>query len=249
LKNSTKCLQAEQAQNKTTCPLFLRGRIAKNIFSNKHTQDLRVSATIYNKSAVVSIARHFQQMAPRNIDFLTIQDRSFPSLLRKKTRHPPWPISLTDLYHNFSSELKVRFVVLQRPFAKVVMSHSAWDGGIERHALKMAEYLEYIGNILYSIPRDHWRVLSVECLYKNEKTREKMLYRLMEFLDWRPDGKIECCGCLDNWRDSRKHNVKEQDLQKIELIQQENESKWGVLGHSGYVDNREQYFLSPDSCF
>jgi len=249
LSNSTKCLHAEQAQNERTCPLVVGGEIAKNIFGSfGGRSDIRSSPIVYNSSAVLSIARDLQEVSPHKLNFLTIQGWSFPSGLGKSKRNPPWPISISKLFDTLSPEMTVRFIVLQRPFAKCVFSHRWWDGGLVAHALKLAEYLKYFGEVLNSIPREQWRILPVECLYKNKETREKILQRLMEYLDWRPDGKIECCGCLDGWRESREHNIKKEDRRKVALIEHENEQNWGVLQHSSYFDNFDQYFSNPASC-
>ena len=98
------------------------------------------------------------------------------------------------------------------------------------------------------IPRDQWRILPVDCLYKSEEARERILQRLIEYLDWRLDRKIECCGCLDRWHESKNKTIKSELLEQVHQVEQLNEHKWGVLRKSVYFKNRDQYLLHPESC-
>jgi len=142
-------VQKDRAK-KQKCPLFLRGEIAHDIFGR---DGVRFSPHVYNASAVIKRAQLLQKVGPLNLSFLTIQDRSFPSGWNKSLRIRPWPISLTNLFHTFSSDMYVRFIILLRPFVKCVASHLSFDSGPVAHALKLSEYLEYFGEELDYIPR------------------------------------------------------------------------------------------------
>lgn len=242
MKENSTCLSEEPVE---PCPYHYHRPVSDFIFHERGSHhDYRKRPTILRRRAILELLRREAELGPMKLNMLTIQDRSFPFNVEK--RYPPWPIDLLHLYHSLSPVMSVRFIVLLRPFEKCVWSHREWDNGTKGHAEVLNTYVEYLAEALDFIPRSQWRMLPVDCMYKDQESRQNLTLRMIDWLNWRPDGKPGCCRCLDDWVGSKQKEIPKEELYKIKM--KENQDAWGIFKDGSYAENREQFLADPDTC-
>jgi len=187
-----------------------------------------------------------------------VEDNSFPSggiaggieaHVRKALRTPPMPIDIVSLYQTTSKVAKTRFVFLVRNFTRTVFSHPNWDGGVEGHAINMANYTRYFASAIKQLPREAWSTLPVDCLAYSAQARNVVTRNVRDFLGWQPpwprhtavpatglDNRT-CCTCFAKWRESRQSGKFEYNHTELAIVRRvememlggNGDPRWGPL--------------------
>jgi len=169
-----------------------------------------------------------------------LEDMSFPS---GSSRTPPGPMNLSSMFRQLSGRIDTRLVVLQRDFYDTVMSHQWFDGGANRHAKKMVEYMEYISQTLKGLPSHAWRILPVDCISTNKHGLQTSLARFLGFPT------EECGHCWEHWNTPASNAARRaQRRTKVDDAFTKNRHRFDVLDPVHAKAMLSQYLVDPMTC-